>query len=58
MAKFKFGDKVITPDGKATVEMDQEEGSEDVKVQFQGEDSFKIYPAEELSYDKDKDYDQ
>ena len=58
MAKFKFGDKVVTPKGKATVEEDQEEGSREVKLQLQGEDVFHIFNEDELEYDNDKDYDQ
>ncbi len=58
MGKYKFGDKVITPRGKATVEEDQEDGSNEVKVQVQGEDVFHVYREEELTFDNDKDYDQ
>ncbi len=55
MAKYKFGDKVVTPQGKATVEEDQEEGSKDVKVQLQGEDVAHIFNEDDLSLDKDFD---
>ncbi|MGX5688080.1 hypothetical protein BDE36_4112 [Arcticibacter tournemirensis] len=58
MAKYKFGDKVVTPQGKATVEEDQEDGSKDVKVQLQGEDVAHIYNEDDLSLDNDKDFDQ
>ncbi|WP_374163148.1 hypothetical protein [Arcticibacter sp. MXS-1] len=58
MAKFKFGDKVITPEGKGTVEMSEDDGSGEVKVQLQGDDVFKIYKEDELSLDSDSDYDQ
>lgn len=58
MAKYKFGDKVVTPNGKATVEEDQVDGSDQVKVQIQGDDVFHIYHEDELKPDEDKDYGQ
>ena len=58
MAKYKFGDKVVTPDGKATVQEDQEDGSDEIKVQLQGDEASRIYSQEDLSLDDDKDYDQ
>lgn len=57
MAKYKFGDKVVTPHGKGTVEEDPD-GSKDVKVQLQGEDTCRIYNEDEVELDSDKDYDQ
>ena len=39
MATFKFGDKVKADDGReAIVQEDQENGSSDVKVMFEGDD--------------------
>lgn len=58
MAKYKFGDKVITPQGKATIQEDQEDGSSEIKVQFQGEDVSHIIHEDEVSLDHDEDYDQ
>lgn len=58
MANYKFGDKVITPEGKGTVEEDQLSDSNEVKVQLQGEDAFRIFSADQLTHDIDKDYGQ
>ena len=49
MAKFKFGDKIKTRDGKeGIVQEDQEENSNDVKVMFEGDDFAHVIEAEKL----------
>ncbi len=55
MERYKFGDKVISPDGKATVQEDQEADATDVKVQVQGEDVFKVFQASDLKRDFEGD---
>lgn len=55
MENYKFGDKVVSPDGKATVQEDQDNASEDVKVQVQGEDVFKVFKSSELQRDFEGD---
>lgn len=46
---YKFGDIVHTPDGQATVQEDQVVNSDEVKVQLQGEDVFKVYKIADLT---------
>ncbi|WP_207423366.1 hypothetical protein [Desertivirga brevis] len=49
MANFKFGDRVKTNDGReAVVQEDQEIGSSEVKLMFEGEDSAHVVNESEL----------
>ena len=49
MAKFKFGDKVQTNDGReAIVQEDQEDGSPDVKIMIEGDDFAHVFTEEKL----------
>ena len=56
MAKYKFSDRVKTADGRrGTVQEDQETGSNEVKVQLQGEDVSHLFNEDELTPDTEGD---
>ncbi|WP_207426197.1 hypothetical protein [Pedobacter sp. SYSU D00535] len=49
MAKYKFGDKVKTLEGKeGIVQEDQEDNSTEVKVMLEGDDFSHVIPESEL----------
>ncbi len=49
MAKFKFGDKIKTTDGReGIVQEDQDENSDDVKVMFEGDDFAHVIREDQL----------
>lgn len=49
MATFKFGDKVKANDGReAVVQEDQENGSSEVKVMYEGDDFSHVVEESEL----------
>lgn len=49
MANFKFGDRVKANDGReAVVQEDQEAGSTDVKLMFEGDDFAHVAKESEL----------
>lgn len=55
MARFKFGDKVKTLDGKdATVQEDQEANSPDVKIMLEGDDYSHIVKDSQLELINDE----